>query len=160
MVGGEATVPRHLCKIGPWYEAIIYFTYCKLSKLEIGGLGIRLQSRSTGLVPKLSEIWSNFGGLCPHCWVPISWCLLGFSVHKLLHTRKGRLERLPYTTNTFLNVNSFQGVHALVTNKEDIKSVNYYIPLLYVTIAIAGIYICVVWLVDTCKALRLCTTLF
>ena len=56
MVGGEATVPRHLCKIGPWYEAIIYFTYCKLSKLEIGGLGIRLQSRSTGLVPKLSEI--------------------------------------------------------------------------------------------------------
>ena len=64
-------------------------------------------------------------------------------MHKLLHTRQGRLERLPYTTNTFLNLDedSFQGVHALVTNKEDIKSVDYYIPLLYVTIVIAGTYI-------------------
>ena len=44
MVGNETIVPRHLCKIGPEYEAIISFMYCKRSKLEVGeGLGTRLQ---------------------------------------------------------------------------------------------------------------------
>ena len=44
MVGNETIVPRHLCKIGPGYEAIISFMYCKRSKLEVGeGLGTRLQ---------------------------------------------------------------------------------------------------------------------
>ena len=42
MVGNGATVPRCLCKIGPGYEPIICFTYCKWSKVEVG-LGMRLQ---------------------------------------------------------------------------------------------------------------------
>ena len=37
MVENETIVPRHLCKIGPGYEAIICFTYCKRSKPEGGG---------------------------------------------------------------------------------------------------------------------------
>ena len=63
-------IPRHLCKMGSGYEAIIYH---KQSKQEVGDvLGMRLwESRNTGLVPRPRELILSWSSLMPrpsHMW--------------------------------------------------------------------------------------------
>ena len=55
-----AIVSRCLCKIGPGYEAIICFTYCKQSKLEVC-LGTRLHARIGMLALFQNEVGYSCG---------------------------------------------------------------------------------------------------